>query len=169
MPEIITLEDLLVHCIKDLHSAETQLVDALPKLAAAPTDPALADAFANHLKETKSHVIRLEQAAELLGASPHGVTCKGMEGLIAEGREILRMEVGTPLKDLALTGAARKVEHYEIASYCAAKELAEACGNLEVVALLQTTEEEEKSAEKLLMALGARAVAGAPSASNPIM
>lgn len=167
MSEIATIEDLLVHCVKDLYSAESQLLDALPEMASASTDPALADAFATHLKETKLHVQRLEQAAELLGTSPHGLTCKGMEGLITEGQEILRMDPSS-VRDLALTGAARKVEHYEIASYCAAKELAEACGNLEVVALLQTTEEEEKSTEKLLMALGAKAAGSSPSASQPI-
>lgn len=109
----------------------------------------------------------LEQAADLLGTSPHGSVCKGMEGLIAEGQELLRMDASS-VKDLALTGAARKVEHYEIASYCGTKELAEACGNLEVLALLQTTEEEEKSTEKLLMALGAKAAGSSPSNSEPM-
>ena len=108
MPELTILEDLLAHCIKDLYSAETQMLDALPRLVAASTDPALADAFATHLEETRSHVIRLEQAAELLGTSPHGLTCKGMEGPIAEEQEILRIEKGNPLKDLAVTGAPAK-------------------------------------------------------------
>lgn len=168
MPELSTIDDLLLHCVKDLYSAETQLLEALPLMAAAASDPALADAFLFHLEETKVHVSRLEQAADLLGDSPHGLTCMGMQGLIAEGQEILETEGDPAVKDLALSGAARKVEHYEIASYCAAKELAEALGNQEVVALLQATEDEEKSTEKLLMSLAAKVVGSAPTTDEPI-
>lgn len=168
MSELNNIEDLLIHCVKDLYSAETQLVDALPQMAAAASDPALADAFTSHLEETKCHVLRLEKVAELLGSSPHGVTCAGMRGLIAEGSEILRTEGDASVKDLALTAAARKVEHYEIASYCGAKELAEALGDQEIVGLLQTTEDEEKSSDKILTAIAAKVVGSAPSTGDQL-
>jgi ferritin-like metal-binding protein YciE len=168
MSELNTIEDLLIQCVKDLYSAETQLVEALPQMAAAASEPALADAFTSHLEETKGHVLRLEQVADLLSTSPHGATCVGMQGLIAEGSEILRAEGDASVKDLALAGAARKVEHFEIASYCGAKELAEALGNQEVVGLLQTTEDEEKSSDKVLTAVAAKVVGSAPSAINQL-
>lgn len=168
MSELNTINDLLLHCVKDLYSAETQLVEALPAMAAAASDPALADAFLVHLEETKVHVSRLEQAADVLGDSPHGLTCLGMQGLIAEGNEIIQSEGDAAVKDLALAGGARKVEHYEIAAYCGAKELAEALGNLEVVALLQATEDEEKSTEKLLMGLAAKVTGASPTDEQPV-
>lgn len=169
MATMTTIEDLLIHCVRDLYSAETQLVDALPLMAHAATDVALAQAFATHLAETRNHLVRLEQVADLLGSSPHGPTCVGMQGLVAEGQEILKSQAEPPVKDLALSGAARKVEHYEMAAYCGAKELAEALGNQEVVALLQATEDEEKSTEKLLMALAAKVAGSAPVASDPLV
>lgn len=168
MSELSTIDDLLLHCVKDLYSAESQLLEAIPLMAAAAYDPALSAAFLTHLEETKLHVSRLEQAAGLLGDSPHGLTCVGMQGLIAEGQEIIETDGDPAVKDLALTGAARKVEHYEIASYCGAKELAEALGNLEVVALLQTTEDEENSTEKILMSLAAKVVGSTPASDEPL-
>ena len=168
MSDLSTIEELLIHTIQDLYSAETQLVEAIPPMREASTDLALADSFAAHLEETKGHVRRLEQVAELLGDSPHGAVCLGMRGLIAEGQEILELEGDPFIKDLALTAAARKVEHYEIAAYCGAKELAEALGIQEVAALLKATEDEEKSSDKILMAIAAKVVGGAPSATDPI-
>jgi ferritin-like metal-binding protein YciE len=168
MPELSTIDDLLLHCVKDLYSAESQLLEALPLMVAAASDPALSAAFLTHLKETKVHVTRLEKAADLLGDSPHGLTCLGMQGLIAEGREIIESDGDPAVKDLALTGAARKVEHYEMAAYCGAKELAEALGNLEVVALLQATEDEEKATEKILMSLAAKVAGSTPAADEPL-
>lgn len=169
MSELNTIEELLIHTIQDLYSAEIQLVEALPLMRSASTDLALANSFAAHLEETKGHVRRLEQAAELLGDSPHGAVCLGMQGLIAEGQEILKLEGDAFVKDLALTAAARKVEHYEISAYCGAKELAEALGNQEVAALLQATEDEEKASDKILMGVAAKVVGGAPAANDPVV
>ncbi len=168
MPEINTIEDLLAHNIQDLYSAETQLLDALPKMAGAATDPALAEAFTTHLGQTKGHVVRLEKIADLLGSTAEGVTCKAMKGLIAEGQETIEEDAVPALKDLGLIGAAQRVEHYEIAAYCAAKALGEAIANLEVVALLQETIEEEIATDKGLTGLAVKVVGSAPSAADPV-
>lgn len=166
MPNLATIEDLLIHVIKDLYSAEIQLLGALPRMAGIASDAALAEAISNHLEETKGHVFRLENVAGILGISPHGVTCLGMKGLIAEAQEMIRVDGDPAVRDLALTGAARRVEHYEIAGYRASRELAEALGRQDVVALLQETEDEEKSSEKLLMALAAKVAGGAPAGAD---
>jgi ferritin-like metal-binding protein YciE len=148
MSKLKSLEDLLVQEIKDLFSAEGQLVKALPKMAKAASDPVLKDAFLSHLKETKDHLDRLESVAKLLDANPRGKTCKGMAGLVEEGEDA--MEGDPMLKDLALIGAAQKVEHYEISGYGSARALAEALDLDEVVDLLQATEDEESEAESAL-------------------
>src|SRR5688572_23765760 len=114
MSKLNSLDDLLVQEIKDLFNAEGQLVKALPKMAKAASEPALKDAILAHLKETEGHVARLEQVAEILGASPRGKTCKAMKGLIEEGAEVIEEQGDPTVKDLALIGAAQKVEHYEI-------------------------------------------------------
>ena len=106
MSKLQTLESLLIHEIKDLHSAETQLVKALPKMAKAASESSLRDAFETHLEETKIHVERLEKVAELLGAKPGGKTCKAMKGLVEEGEETIKEEGEPGIKDLALIGAA---------------------------------------------------------------
>lgn len=168
MPEINTIEDLLIHSIRDLYSAETQLLEALPKMAGAATDAALANAFTTHLEETKGHVVRLEKIADLLGGAPSGVTCKAMKGLIAEGQETIEEDAVPALKDLGLIAAAQRVEHYEIAAYCSAKALAEAIANQNIVALLQETIEEEIAADKGLTGLGVKVVGSAPSAADAV-
>ena len=168
MPEFNTIEDLLAHSIQDLYSAETQLLDALPKMAGAAADPALADAFTAHLEQTKGHVLRLENEADLLGVIPQGLTCKAMKGLIAEGEETIQEDMAPAIKDLGLIGAAQRVEHYEIAAYCAAKALAEAVANQQVVALLQETIEEEIATEKGLTGLALKVVGSAPSAADDL-
>jgi len=162
MSDMNTLEDLLVHSIRDLYSAEIQLLRALPKMAGAATDPALVEAFQSHLEETKGHVLRLEKIADLLNAQPAGLTCKAMKGLIEEGQETIDEEAGPAIKDLALIAAARKVEHYEISGYCSAKELAEALANQEVLGILQATFEEEFGANKILTTIAAKLVGEAP-------
>ena len=150
MSKLATLEALLVQEIKDLHSAETQLVKALPKMAKAASDGSLKEAFQNHLEETKGHVERLEKAAKLLTASPKGKTCKAMKGLVEEGAEVIE-ETGDPaVRDFALIIAAQKVEHYEISGYGSARALAEILGLDDVIDLLQATIEEEGAADKLL-------------------
>jgi ferritin-like metal-binding protein YciE len=164
MSELNTIEDLLAHSVMDLYSAETQLVEALPKMAAAATEPALIEAFTSHLEETKVHVVRLEKIADLLGVSPFGLTCQAMKGLLKEGQETIEEEAEPSIKDLALITAAQKVEHYEISGYGSARALAEALANQEVLGILQTTLEEEAGADKILTALAAKIVGGAPTA-----
>ncbi len=149
----------------DLHSAESQLLEALPKMAAASTDPALVGAFNSHLQETKTHVVRLEKVANLLGTSPFGLTCQAMKGLIKEGQETIEEDAEASIKDLALITAAQKVEHYEISGYGSAKALAEALARQDIIGILQTTMDEECGADKTLTALAAKIVGGAPTAS----
>jgi len=163
MASLTTLEELLIHNIKDLYSAEGQLVKALPKMAKAATDPDLKAGFETHLEETKVHVERLEQVAELLGASPKGVSCKAMKGLVEEGQETIEEEAEPTIKDLALITAAQKVEHYEISGYGSARALAEAIGNDEVVELLQLTLDEESTTDKILTDAATNLIATFPA------
>jgi ferritin-like metal-binding protein YciE len=153
MAKLNTLEVLLAHEIKDLYSAENQLVKALPKMAKAASSEALQAAFKTHLEETKGHVSRLEEVAELLGTTPKGKVCKAMKGLVEEGSETIEEEGAPIIKDLALIGAAQKVEHYEISGYGTARALAEALGLDDVVALLQATLDEEGTTDKNLTAI----------------
>ena len=163
MPELTTLEELLVHSIKDLYSAETQLVKTLPKLAKAATDPSLKEGFETHLEETKVHVERLEQVAELLGATPRGKSCAAMKGLVEEGEETIKEEAEPTIKDLALIAAAQKVEHYEISGYGSARALAAAIGNEEVVALLEATLEEESATDEQLTVAATTLISAFPT------
>lgn len=158
MAKLKTLQDLLVHNIKDLYSAETQLVKALPKIAKAATEPALKEAVKTHLEETKVHVERLQQIAEILEITPRGLTCKAMKGLIEEGQEAVEEEAEPSIKDLALITAAQKVEHYEISGYGSARALAEALGQQEIVDILQTTLDEEGTTDQLLTDLAEQIV-----------
>ncbi|WP_367870954.1 ferritin-like domain-containing protein [Luteolibacter sp. Populi] len=153
MSKLTSLETLLVQEIKDLYSAETQLVKALPKMAKAATDPNLKQGFIKHLEETKGHVERLDQVAKLLEVSPKGKVCKAMKGLVEEGSEATE-ETGEPiLRDLALIIAAQKVEHYEISGYGSARTLAEWLDRDDIVALLQATLDEEGATDKKLTEL----------------
>ncbi|WAC18764.1 ferritin-like domain-containing protein [Luteolibacter sp. SL250] len=163
MSKLNTLGELLIHNVKDLYSAETQLVKALPKMAKAANDADLKKGFEDHLEETKVHVTRLEQVAELLGASPRGLSCKAMKGLVEEGEEAIKEEAEEHIKDLALIAAAQKVEHYEISGYGTARALAEAIGNKEVAELLKTTEDEEGATDKKLTAAAKTITASAPA------
>jgi ferritin-like metal-binding protein YciE len=153
MPKLETLEVLLIQEIKDLYSAENHLMKALPKMAKAASHPKLQAAFQKHLKETGGHVTRLEEIATLLEGTPRGKACKAMEGLVEEGEEAIKEDGDPAVKDLALIGAAQKVEHYEIASYGTARALAESLGLKEVAALLQSTLDEEGNTDKALTAL----------------
>lgn len=150
MSKLKSIEALLVQEIKDLYSAETQLVKALPKMAKAASDPDLRAGFETHLKETKLHVERLEDLAKLLDISPKGKSCKAMKGLIEEGSEVIDEDGEPAVKDLALIVAAQKVEHYEIAGYGSARTLAEVLGYDDAAALLQGTLDEEGATNKKL-------------------
>jgi len=167
--KIETMEDLFAHDLQDLRSAETQLVEALPKMAAAASDPELKRAFTQHLKQTEKHVTRLDAALKQIGKGPGREKCKGMQGLIEEGESAIEDVADPQTRDAALIGAAQRVEHYEIAGYGTARAHAEVLGMKDMVDLLQTTLDEEGEANKLLtqladgrMATGVneRAVAG---------
>jgi ferritin-like metal-binding protein YciE len=161
MAKLKSLEVLLAQEIKDLYSAENQLVKALPKMAKAATSPELQEAFKTHLEETKVHVQRLEEVATLLEITPKGKVCKAMQGLVEEGSEVIEEDGEGTIKDLALIGAAQKVEHYEIAGYGSARALAEALGLDGVAELLQTTLDEEGNTDKLLTGIAEETVPAA--------
>lgn len=146
-----SLEDVLREQVEDLLSAENQLVKALPKVAQAASAPELKKAFTEHLDQTRGHVRRLEEVAGQLGIKPSAsTTCKAMQGLVAEGDEIVGMP-GDPLaKDAALIGAAQRIEHYEIAAYGTARTLAGELDLGETEQLLSETLDEESAADKLL-------------------
>lgn len=156
--EMSTLEDLLVEQLKDLYSAEDQLVKALPKLVKAATSPDLKKAFEEHLEETKGHVTRLEEAFILLGKKAVAKKCKAMEGLIEEGSELISEDADPDVKDAGLIGAAQKVEHYEIAAYGTVRAYAELLDLPEVADLLAQTLEEEKEADENLTELATDAI-----------
>ncbi|BET67728.1 ferritin-like domain-containing protein [Opitutales bacterium ASA1] len=153
MSKLETLNDLLVHEIKDLYSAENQLLTALPKMAKAATSSALQEAFEEHLEQTKEHVKRLERAMEQLDGSPRGKACKAMQGLIEEGEETIREDAEDSIRDAALIGAAQKVEHYEIAGYGTVVAFAERLGLEEVAEILRTTLDEESETDRKLTSL----------------
>ena len=146
------LKELYIDELKDLYSAENQLVKALPKMAKAATSEDLRAGFAEHLEQTKGHVQRLETIFEQLGESPKGKKCKGMEGLIEEGSEAIGEHDGAVL-DAALIGAAQRVEHYEMAGYGTVIAFAEELGESKHVSLLKETLEEEKATDEKLSGL----------------
>ncbi len=145
-----SLTSLLEDQIKDLYSAENQLVRALPRMAKKATSEALRAAFEGHLEETRGHVERLAEAAQMLDTKPGGKTCKAMQGLIEEGKEVLEEDGEPAVIDAALIAAAQRVEHYEIAAYTSAQAMAEQLGEMKIVKLLQNTLDEERGADEKL-------------------
>ena len=158
---LATMHDLMIEELKDLYSAETQLVKALPKMANGVTAPSLRKAFMDHLAQTQEHVSRLEQIFETLGASPKGKKCKGMEGLLAEAVEMLEQEGDAQVKDAGIIASAQRLEHYEIAAYGSTHAFAALMGHSEIADLLETTLNEEKAADKLLSTIAENEVNGA--------
>ena len=148
--QLQSLNDLFVEQLQDLYSAETQLVEALPKMASAASHEELRDAFEQHLAETREHVARLTRIFGDLGVTPGSETCEGMKGLIKEGEEILKMQGDPTVIDAALIAAAQRVEHYEIAGYGTVKTLAGHLDLGDVKDLLDDTLDEEGKADKLL-------------------
>lgn len=144
------LECVLMEQLKDLYSAEEQLISALPKMAEAAHSQQLKNAFNTHLQETRHHKDRLERAFRALGKEPEAETCEAMKGLISEGNEVISMSGDPEVKDAALIAAAQRVEHYEIAGYGCARTFAHRLGHPQVVHLLQETLNEEANADKLL-------------------
>ena len=145
-----TLKDVLQEELEDLHSAESQLVVALPKMAQSAHNDELREAFQHHLEETRGHLKRVEEALGELGVSTPTEVCKGMQGLIAEGEEMIGKGGDPTAKDAALIGAAQRVEHYEIAAYGTARQLADDCGFDGIRDLMDQTLDEESQADKLL-------------------
>jgi ferritin-like metal-binding protein YciE len=157
------VQALLTDEIKDLYSAEKQLIRAIPKMAKGSSDEDLRAAFSAHLKETQGQVARLERVAELLGIKPTGKKCVGMEGCIQEGAEALEEEGNEAVLDLGIIGAGGRVEHYEMAGYRTAISLAQRLGAAQVVELLRKSLAEEDSADKKLRQIGARIARSAPA------
>lgn len=145
-----TMQELLIDELKDLYSAEKQIVRALPKLAKAATSPDLKQALLDHLEETKGQVTRLEQIAEIVGRKLTGKTCAGMKGVLEEGSEVLEDTDKGNIRDAALIAASQRVEHYEMAGYGSAREFAKLLGQSDIAKLLDETLAEEKNADKKL-------------------
>src|ERR1700674_2196200 len=149
------LKHLYVEELKDLYSAENQLVKALPKMAKASTSEDLRAGFEEHLNQTKEHVARLEKIFKALGESPKGKQCKGMEGLIKEGAEMIEEDPAPEELDAGLISAAQRVEHYEMAGYGCVSAYAKLLGEDQALSLLRQTFEEEKETDKKLTQLSA--------------
>ena len=150
MAELKTLEDALVDELEDILDSETQITQALPKLAQKATHPELKAAFEEHLEQTKVHIQRLNQAFELLGKKPASKTCEATKGLLKEGEDVMSEDATPDVMDAFLIAAAQKVEHYEIASYGTVCTWAEITGHEDVADLLgETLDEEEETNDKL--------------------
>jgi ferritin-like metal-binding protein YciE len=153
-----TLKDLFLDELRDLLSAEKQLVKALPKMAAAAANPVLQSGFEKHLRETENQVERLKQVFEVIGETARAKTCVAMEGLIEEGGEIIEEDAEPAVKDAALIAAAQKVEHYEIAAYGTLVTWAGMLGHKKAVTLLSQTLKEEKATDDKLTQLAETSV-----------
>ena len=145
-----SLQDLYVEHIQDLYSAEQQIIEALPKLIERTSHSKLRHGFTHHLEQTRQHARRLEEIAQRLGKPAGGKKCKGMEGLLQEGDEILKESGDRDVIDAALISAAQRVEHYEMAAYGCARTYASALNRDQDVAVLQRTLDEEGETDKLL-------------------
>lgn len=145
-----SLTDLYIHQLKDLYSAEKQLIKALPKMAKAATNEQLRAGFEQHLEETKEHANRLQRLLESHNQSTRGPKCKAMEGLIEEGAELIEEEADPEVLDAGLICAAQKVEHYEIAGYGSVRAFAKLIGDKEGMKILQQTLDEEGATDQKL-------------------
>lgn len=153
-----SLSKLYVHELKDLYSAEKQLVSALPKVIAAARNKDLKKALKDHLQETRRQVQRLEKVFDRVGASPRGHKCMGMEGLIKESASMLKEDAEPDVLDAAIIAAAQRIEHYEMAGYGVARTYAEKLGDFAAADLLQETLEEEAQADRHLTRLAERTI-----------
>jgi ferritin-like metal-binding protein YciE len=151
--ELETLHDLYIHELKDLYSAEAQIIKALPKMAKAATNPKLVAGFKTHLAETKEQATRLEKILKNHDESTRGPKCKGMEGVIKEGAEMIEEDAEDEVRDAGLISAAQRVEHYEMAGYGTARTYAQLLGDKQGAKLLQITLDEEGATDKKLTTL----------------
>jgi ferritin-like metal-binding protein YciE len=156
--ELETLQDLYIYELKDLYSAERQLVQALPKMMHAANNTQLSAGIQKHLEQTKEHAARLEKILSSHKQSTRGAKCKGMAGIIAEGAEMIDEEADPEVKDAGLISAAQLVEHYEIAGYGTVRTYAELLGDKEGAKLLQTTLREEEETDKELTKVAKSAI-----------
>jgi ferritin-like metal-binding protein YciE len=168
--QLQSLDDVLMEQLADLHSAETQLVAALPRVAGAASTQELRTALQEHLEETRGHVRRLEEAFSQLGTSIPDEHCEGMEGLLKEGEQIMSADGDPAAKDAALIAAAQRVEHYEIAGYGTARTLADQLGHDEIKRLMNETLDEESAADETLtkIATGGRFSSGVNEAAQRV-
>jgi ferritin-like metal-binding protein YciE len=150
MPKITTLEEAYVEQLRDIYSAETQLVKALPKMAKAANDEELKNGFEEHLEQTKEHVSRLEEIFEELDEKPTGKKCAAMAGLVAEGQETISEDATPEVKDAMLIAAAQRIEHYEIAAYGTVKTFANLLGHEDAAKILEETLQEEVDTDEKL-------------------
>jgi len=150
--------DLFVAELRDVYSAESQILKALPKMVKAAQNKELKKAFSDHLAATKVHVERLNGIFAALGVAKKGKACKGMEGLLAEGAEAIAEGQPGAVKDAALIAAAQRVEHYEMAAYGCLRAFAKALGDLDTARILQATLDEEGDADRLLSQIAEFAV-----------
>jgi ferritin-like metal-binding protein YciE len=149
--EITTLRDLFEEHMQDLYSAEEQILDALPDMIAAATDPELKSGLQKHLEETRRQAQRIEEIGRALDFDPNGAKCDGMKGIIKEGHKLVAKEVeDDDVRDAAIVAACQRVEHYEIAVYGTARTYARMLGEGEAVSLLEQSLDEEKNADKTL-------------------
>jgi ferritin-like metal-binding protein YciE len=153
-----TLRDLLVDELKDLYSAENQIIKALPKMAKAASSDELRSAFEEHLEQTHQHSERLERICELLDVTPKGKKCVGLEGIIEEGKDLMSQNVEPAVLDAGLIAGAQKVEHYEMAGYGCARTWARQLGIEEAAQLLEATLDEEKATDQKLNQLAEHAI-----------
>lgn len=158
--QINSIQDVYADQLGDLRSAEQQLIQALPKMAEAASDPDLKQAFTTHLEETRGHLERIEQIIRDFPASVPEETCEAMQGLVAEGDEIVNATGDDAAKDVALIAAAQRVEHYEIAAYGSARTLARQLDQGDAHGLLDQTLDEESHADKLLTKLATGGLLG---------
>ena len=156
--EIDSLQKLYVEELKDLYSAEKQILQALPKMIKKASHEQLRKAFEEHLRVTEKHVERLDSIFEALGKSPRGKKCKGMEGLLEEGKEVMQEDMDPEVLDAALISAAQRVEHYEMAGYGTVRTYAQVLGESEHAKLLQQTLDEEGEADKTLTEIAVSSV-----------
>jgi ferritin-like metal-binding protein YciE len=145
-----SLRKLYIDQLQQLHSAETQITDALPKMIQSATEPQLRNALQTHLQETKGHVTRLEQILNQTTGSVESKKSKGMAALITEGEDVIKDAADASVRDAGIIAAAQKVEHYEMAAYGTVRTFAEILGNDAQAELLDQTLEEEKHADSLL-------------------
>jgi ferritin-like metal-binding protein YciE len=156
MTALATLRDLMIDELRDLYSAEHQLVKLLPQMARAASAPALRLALDRHLTQTVNQALRLDRIiVRLLGVDPRGRRCRGMEGLVAQARDMLEQEPIGGVMDAAIVAAGQRIEHYQIAAYECSRRRALVLGRPDVADFLQQSLEEEQAAEELLTALAA--------------